>query len=85
MVNVRGRRSAESALVTVPVPGDRFKADLAVAACKARDIECELLTSDESGWGPEMVPIQPHRLLIRKHDQELVERIVARVFTPLDK
>jgi hypothetical protein len=70
--------------VAIPVPRDRFKADLAVAACKARGIECELLTSDSSGWGPEVVPLQPHRLLVRKMDQEVVEEIVADLFPPLN-
>lgn len=34
--------------------------------------------------GRHRLQVQPHRLLVRKHDQELVERIVASLFTPLD-
>ncbi len=72
-------------LTTIPLPiASRFAAEFVWRACRAEGIECELLTADESGWDAALVPIQPHRILVRDKDRARVEEIIARMFSPTD-
>lgn len=63
-------------LVTIPVSDRRWMADLIVAEVRAEGIKCELLSSDVSGWIPEVARLQPHRILVREDDRVRVEEII---------
>ena len=66
----------EKDLVTIPVSDRRWLASMIVEAVKAEGIKCELLSSDVSGWIPEVARLQPHRVLVHQADRTRVEEIV---------
>jgi hypothetical protein len=65
-------------LTYVLVGPDRFHAQVIAEACRAADLEVELLTADAEGTGPEMGWAQDHRLLVHRGDLETVMAIVER-------
>lgn len=71
-------------LVTVPVSDRRWLADLILGAVRAEGIDAELLSSDVSGWIPEVARLQPHRILIHTADRERVEEIIEGFHEPAD-
>ncbi len=76
--------TAEKDLVTVPVSDRRWLADLIVGAVRAEGIEAELLSSDVSGWIPEVARLQPHRILVHNDDKARVEQIIEEFHSPVD-
>lgn len=68
--------TSQDDLVTIAVSDRRWLADLILGAVKAEGIKGELLSSDVSGWIPEVARLQPHRILIHEADQVRVEAII---------
>ncbi len=72
-------------LTAIPLPmANRFAAELVWRACQAEGIECELLTADGSGWAPEMLTVQSHRLLVRAEDRARAEKVIERLHSRAD-
>jgi hypothetical protein len=63
-------------IVTVPVGGDIFRAQVIAEACKAEGIKVQLLTS-EMGARPTAIGVE-QQLLVRAEDLEKVREILSR-------
>ena len=68
-------------LVTIPVSDRRWLAEMIVAAVRGEGIKCELLSSDLSGWVPEVARLQPHRILVHEDDRDRVQEIIDEFHT----
>ncbi len=66
----------ENDLVTIAVSDRRWLAGMILDAVRAEGIKGELLSSDLSGWIPEVARLQPHRILIHEADRPRVEAII---------
>jgi hypothetical protein len=70
----RGDEEVDS-VVTVPVGGDPFQAELAAAACRAAGLQVELLVTD-MGQHPAGAGVQ-QQLLVRSEDLAAVMSVLA--------